>query len=200
MASKRRRGQAGRPATGSARAAARSAAGARRRLRPPGPLSSYLLLFLALAGGLFLLYRWSESTDSFTRVNALNASLCSTLLRAAGIPNTCTGTSLQFDTCGFDVISECSAIYVAILYAAAVLAFPARWRLRLLGCLAGVALIFALNVLRLASLGVVLRYRPEWLSLFHEYLWQVLFILIVAGIYVAWLERFVHRARTRPAA
>jgi len=55
------------------------------------------------------------------------------VLRLVGVPSTRQGASLQFATGGFDIISECSAVYVAILYAAAVLAFPASWRSRAWG-------------------------------------------------------------------
>lgn len=168
--------------------------------RPARPALRFLVVFLGLASGLFLLYRLSEVTHAFRAVNELNAGLSGVVLSAAGVANTRMGTTLQFESGGFDVISECSGVYVAILFAAAVLAFPAPWRARALGLAAGLLLLFGINILRLASLGVILQHRPAWMPLFHEYLWQVLFILIVAAIYVAWLERIVLRARTHPAA
>jgi archaeosortase B (VPXXXP-CTERM-specific) len=147
-----------------------------------------------------VLYQLTEVTHLFRRVNELNALLCGLVLRFAGVPNARTGTTLQLPTTAFHVISECSAVYVAILYAAAVLAFPAAWRARGRGLAAGLVIIFAVNILRLVTLGEVMHRRPAWLPLFHEYLWQVLFILIVAAIYIAWIERTVPRARTRAAA
>jgi archaeosortase B (VPXXXP-CTERM-specific) len=168
--------------------------------RSSHPALRFLGLFSGVAAGLFLLYQWTELTHLYARVNELNALLSGLVLRLVGVPNTRAGTSLQMPSGGLDIISECSAIYVAILYAAAVLAFPAPWRARGRGLAAGLAIIFVVNVLRLVTLGEVVQHRPKWLPLFHEYLWQVLFILIVTAIYVAWIERIVPRARTRSAA
>ena len=64
----------------------------------------------------------------------------------------------------------------------------------------GVPVLLAVNVLRLVTLGIVLRHRPGLLPFFHEYLWQVLFVLVVAALYLVWIERMVPGARARPAA
>jgi exosortase/archaeosortase family protein len=196
MAPKRRR-RVARPAPPAKPAPTRSAAVTRR---PATVVRRFLLRFLGLAAGFFTLYQLTEVTHLFGRVNELNALLSGWVLRLAGVPNTRAGSSLQLPTSAFAVISECSAVYVAILYAAAVLAFPASWRARGRGLVTGLAIIFVVNVLRLVTLGELMHRRPAWLPLFHEYLWQVLFILIVAAIYVAWIERIVPRVRTGPTA
>ncbi len=36
-------------------------------------------------------------------------------------------------------------------------------------------------------------HRPNLLPLFHEYLWQVFFVLVVAFLYLLWIEKFVPR-------
>jgi exosortase H (IPTLxxWG-CTERM-specific) len=191
----------------------RHAAGSRRAAPPgrvpSGPASSrrlahparrFLLRFAGVASALFLAYRFSEEARLFRHVNELNALLCSLVLRGFGVPNSRSGTTLQMASGGFDVISECSAVYAGILYAAAVGAFPAAWRSRIQGLAGGLAILFGVNVLRLASLGAILQHRPAWMPWFHEYLWQVLFIGLVAAIYVAWLERNVRRGPAHPTA
>ncbi len=164
------------------------------------PALRFGLLFAAAAIGLFGLYQVTEITHTFHAVNELNATLCVQLLRFGGIPVERSGTTLLLPTGGMDVVSECSAIYVLILFSAAVLAFPTTWKARGRGLLMGLPILFAVNLLRLVSLGVVIRFRAALLPLFHEYLWQVLFILVVAALYLFWIERIVPRAGTRSAA
>jgi len=163
-------------------------------------LGGYFLRFGVASVVLFALYRWAEVTGAFQHVNEWNAIASGALLRAAGIGNERTGTVLEFGSGGLQIISECSAIYVLILFAAAVLAFPVRWRARLWGLALGVPCILAINVLRLATLGVVVRYRADLLPFFHEYLWQVLFVLVVAVLYLVWIERAVRREAPGSAA
>jgi exosortase H (IPTLxxWG-CTERM-specific) len=159
----------------------------------------FIGIFLLSAVVLFLIYWISDTTGRFDAVNRLNAQLSGVILDAIGIDNTRHGTVVQFRTGGMEVISECSGVYVAILFAAGVLAFPANWRARLKGLGLGLLAIFAINVLRLVTLGAIIAHKRAWLPLFHEYLWQVLFILVVAGLYLMWIERMVPRERLDPA-
>jgi len=156
-------------------------------------------LFLGSAVLLFLVYWISDTTGHFDAVNRLNAILSGSILEIIGLENTRYGTMVQFRSGGMEVISECSGVYVAILFAAGVIAFPAGWRAKLKGVVLGVSAIFAINVLRLVTLGVIIARKREWLPLFHEYLWQVLFILVVAGLYLLWIERMVPGERLDPA-
>jgi exosortase H (IPTLxxWG-CTERM-specific) len=178
----------------------RPAAQAARPGRVRRPMLRFAVTFALAAVALFAFYQWTEITGQFARVNTLNAQLCAWLLSAIGIPASRNGTSLLVQGGGMDVISECSAVYVAILFTAAVIAFPTTWRARARGVAVGLPVIFAVNQLRLVSLGVVLRFRASLLPLFHEYLWQVFFILVVTALYLLWIERMVPRGPARSAA
>ena len=145
---------------------------------------------------LFGLYWASEVTHRFRYVNECNARLCGGLLRGIGIGAERSGASLTMQGGGgLEIVSECSAVHAFILFAAAVLAFPTTWRARLQGLAAGLPFLFAVNLLRLVTLGIVTAHRAAWMPLFHEYLWQVLFVLLVAIAYLFWIERLVPRER-----
>jgi exosortase H (IPTLxxWG-CTERM-specific) len=189
MPRKRRTGEAPSPGRGSS-AGPRSAR----------PALRYVLGFAGVATLLFGLYQLTEVTHRFGVVNRCNAVLCGGVLRGVGVAAERSGTTLRMPGGGMEIISECSAIYVAILFAAAVIAFPTTWRARLRGLLIGLPILFAVNLLRLATLGLVIRYRASLLPLFHEYLWQVLFVIVVTALYLAWIERIVPRARPRSTA
>jgi hypothetical protein len=103
------------------------------------------VVFAATATPLFAAYWSTETTGRFQSVNVLNAVLSAALLRVFGVDTDRFATVLQFKHSGMEIISECSGIYVAILFASGVLAFPTTWRARLAGVLLGVAAIFAIN-------------------------------------------------------
>ncbi len=157
--------------------------------------------FLLSGALLFILYWTLEVTDRFRHVNEWNARLCATLLRGLGTAAHARGFSVALPGGrGLEIVSECSAVHVFILFTAAVVAFPTTWRARLRGLAAGLPGLFIINVLRLATLGIVIEKRPTWLPLFHEYLWQVFFVLLVAAAYLFWIERLEPRERANDAA
>lgn len=159
----------------------------------------FVLTFVSIAVLLFGVYWTTETTRLFYHVNALNALLSGQVLDLVGVENVRNGTVLSFSRGGMEVISECSGVYVAILFTAGVLAFPASWRARGRGLAIGLPVIFVINVLRLVTLGAIIAHKAAWLPLFHEYLWQVFFILVVAVLYLLWIERIVPRGKA-PAA
>ena len=177
-----------------------AAAGVAVRDRPRRAMVRFGVAFVALACGLFGVYEWAEATARFRPVNVANAAACAAVLRLCGVPAAHHGTMVDLGGAGMEIISECSGVYVFILFAAAVLAFPTTWRARARGLAFGLPLLLAVNVGRLVTLGAIVRYRPALLPLFHEYLWQVFFVLAVVALYVVWIDRMVPRARVDPAA
>lgn len=90
---------------------------------------------------------------------------------------------------GFSVtiIEECTGIYEALILAAALLAYPTRWRHTLVGFALGMPLIYAMNVVRIAVLLVVGGVSQKWFDFMHLYFWQVTMIAMVAAAWLAWL-------------
>lgn len=94
-----------------------------------------------------------------------------------------------------EIVRGCDGSGVLFLVCAAVLAFPTSWRARLAGVLFGAALVYALNLLRLAGLYFVAAYRPPWFLPLHTYFVPMLLIVAMALFYLAWLG---WAAPTRP--
>jgi exosortase H (IPTLxxWG-CTERM-specific) len=93
----------------------------------------------------------------------------------------------------------CNAINVTILLWAAVLAFPAPWRHKLLGVAAGSLIIQAINILRFISLFYIGLYSMKWFDFAHAYLWESLLVLDTMVVFWLWVSR-VNRARAIPHA
>lgn len=109
------------------------------------------------------------------------------------------GRVLRSTTNGFAVSIEagCNGIEAAIILVAAMLAFPAPWKLRVLGIGAGVLAVQALNVVRVVSLFYLGQWNMRAFEWAHLYLWQALIMLDVLIVWMIWIRAL--RASPRPA-
>ena len=113
------------------------------------------------------------------------------------------GKMLQSTANGFAVSIEsgCNGVEATIVLLAAILAFPAPWKHRLMGLVAGIVAVQGLNVIRVISLF----YLGQWnLSVFewaHLYVWQALIMLDVLIVWLVWVRTLpgAHAAPPAPA-
>ncbi len=98
------------------------------------------------------------------------------------------GIVVRLDGFAVQVVAECIGLFEALILAAAVLAYPARWRERLQGVVLGSAALYLLNVLRIAFLLVIGRHAPDFFEFAHVYLWQTLLVLFIAPLWLAWIR------------
>jgi exosortase H (IPTLxxWG-CTERM-specific) len=100
------------------------------------------------------------------------------------------GKVLQSATNGFAVSIEagCNGVEATIVLAAAVLAFPATWRSKLIGLAAGTVAVQGLNVVRVISLFYLGQWSREAFDWAHMYLWQALIMLDVLIVWLLWVR------------
>ena len=106
------------------------------------------------------------------------------------------GKLLQFGEYGFAVSIEagCNGVEATIVLIAAVLAFPAPWRKRLVAIVLGFLAIQALNIVRIISLFYLGSWNMDIFTWVHLYLWPVLIMLDVLIVFALYL-RHLSRAR-----
>lgn len=83
----------------------------------------------------------------------------------------------------------CNAINVVILLWSAVLAFPAPWKLKLMGIGLGSLIIQVVNILRFISLFYLGQYSMTWFDFAHAYLWESLIVLDTMVVFWYWVNR-----------
>jgi exosortase H (IPTLxxWG-CTERM-specific) len=100
------------------------------------------------------------------------------------------GKVLRSTTNGFAISIEpgCNGIEAAIMLIAAMLAFRAPWKHRLLGMAAGLAAVQALNVVRVISLFYLGQWSVAAFEWAHLYVWQALIMLDVLVVWLLWLR------------
>lgn len=99
------------------------------------------------------------------------------------------GPTVTMSGFSVEIRSNCNAIYEVGLYAAAVLAYPASLRERLVGVAAGAAVLYAVNLIRILTLLALGAVQYSWFEVAHLYVWQTLFLLVVATCWFGWVSR-----------
>ena len=84
------------------------------------------------------------------------------------------------------VTAECSGTDVLALCLAAILCCPVPWRARLTGALGGIALVLALNTVRIGTLGRAAA-DPALFQTLHLQVWPAILVLAVAGYVLTWM-------------
>jgi exosortase H (IPTLxxWG-CTERM-specific) len=100
------------------------------------------------------------------------------------------GKVLQFKDTGFAVSIEagCNGVEAAIVLIAAIIAFPAGWRDRLLAISLGFLAIQVMNIARIISLFYLGNWNLNAFSWIHLYLWPALIMLDVLIVFVVYLR------------
>ena len=94
-------------------------------------------------------------------------------------------------TTGFGVRIErgCNGVEAMIILFAAIFAFPAPFKNKLIGFTIGFFAIQGLNLVRIVSLFYLGQWNYVAFEWFHLYLWQALIILDALVVWLIWLRR-----------
>jgi exosortase/archaeosortase family protein len=106
-----------------------------------------------------------------------------------------TGSQFRFGVTAIEIAPDCTPLFPILLLSGGILAFPAPWRWRAIGLLAGASVLWLYNLVRIYVLMAVLRYAPGLFDLAHVFLWQSATLLMVVACFLLWI-----RAGTRHAA
>jgi exosortase H (IPTLxxWG-CTERM-specific) len=100
------------------------------------------------------------------------------------------GNVLQSGNNGFAVAIEagCNGVEASIVLVAAMLAFPAPWKRKLLGLAVGVVAVQGLNIVRVISLFYLGQWRLDVFEFAHLYVWQALIMLDVLIVWLLWVR------------
>ena len=96
------------------------------------------------------------------------------------------------------VDTECTAINLIVIFVSFILVYPASFRAKAIGLLAGLPFIFVANISRLLAMAWVDQINPAYSVYFHDYIWQVVFLILVAFKWLLWIDKVVNRAIAVP--
>lgn len=87
------------------------------------------------------------------------------------------------------VVRNCDAADVNILFASALLAFPSPLSKKLAPLVLGILALVAANVVRICSLFYVGVYVPGWFKVAHEEVWPLLLVAFAVGLFLVCIKR-----------
>jgi exosortase H (IPTLxxWG-CTERM-specific) len=109
---------------------------------------------------------------------------------------------IQSTTNGFGVAIQpgCNGVEACIILIAAIVAFPAPRRPKLIGLGIGILAVQAVNILRIVSLFYLGQWNMQWFEFAHLYLWQALIMLDVLAVWLLWVRYLARRGLIRMPA
>lgn len=120
-------------------------------------------------------------------VTALLAALVQALVGWTGIDALRHGALLYVPgEFAYEIVAGCTGLLPAGVLAVAILTAPANGRARRAGLLAGVPLLLAVNVVRLAHLFYLGVRAPRHFALAHGLVWEAAMIAAVVAIWLGW--------------
>ena len=131
------------------------------------------------------------------------AQVATTAMKAFDPAVVAMGPTVMSTKTGFAVtiLAGCNGVEAMIVLIAAMLAFPAPWKHRLLGIAAGIVAIQALNLVRIVSLFYLGQWDREVFEWAHLYAWQVLVMIDGLVVWLLWLRTLprAHPPEAEPA-
>ncbi len=161
------------------------------------PVFRFLVLFILLYASWYVTYE--TVINPYGRLDSLviNASVYATdhLLKFLGY-STFTTTAQTIRVVGIDgthglwIGDPCDGITLFALFSAFILAFPGPWRHKSWFIPTGIAGIFTLNVLRIAALCLIVKYKPSLLEVNHDYIFKILVYAFIFWFWIVWVKQF----------
>lgn len=112
------------------------------------------------------------------------------ILNAAGVSVETLGTNIRHSSFAVDIRRGCDGIVASVILVSACLAYPLRWRARVLGSLWGYTLIFVLNLIRVTGLFYVgLKGSSQTFEFIHIYVAQFAVIALAMVYWIYWIGR-----------
>jgi exosortase H (IPTLxxWG-CTERM-specific) len=99
------------------------------------------------------------------------------------------GTVIRGSRFAVNIRNGCNGVEAMLIFLAAVLAFPAPWKARLVGLAVGAVAIQAVNLVRVVALYLTGAYFPTWFDASHTVIWQTLVILFSVLLWILWANR-----------
>jgi exosortase H (IPTLxxWG-CTERM-specific) len=151
----------------------------------------FFVLFLLLQGALFglELTPWAQEWFVVPWTNTL-AAISAGIVKLFDPQVIAQGKVLQSANSGFAVSIEagCNGIEATIVLLAAILAFPAPWKRKLIGLVIGIIAVQGLNIVRVISLFYLGQWNFSVFEWAHLYAWQALIMLDVMIVWLLWVR------------
>jgi len=151
----------------------------------------FILTYFLLMGAFLFLMRYEPILQHIDINNIYSKSIVyitHDVLNFLNVKSTCHGTIITLPGISLDVKFGCNGLEAVMIYVVAILAFPARWKMKLIGILAGFILIQIINIIRITALAYAAVHFQAQFETIHTYVAQGFMIAVVLGIFFIYLH------------
>lgn len=151
----------------------------------------FFITFVVLQGVFFGVELTPWAQEYFVEPWTRTLAAISSWLVAVVDPNVAAaGKVIRSNANGFAVSIEagCNGVEATIVLIAAMCAFPADWRQKLVGLAFGVLAVQGLNIVRVISLFYLGQWDLQMFEWAHLYVWQALIMLDVLVVWLVWVR------------
>lgn len=159
----------------------------------PFPHVRVASVFIASVLGLHLIQWQFIPISFFYPLQKATADAVTSLLNLLGVSTVCSGVIMNLPNARWEVAVECTSMSALIVFLSFIIAYPSKLKSRIIGGLVGLPLLVVANMLRLALLGWATAHLPEVAHYLHDYVWQVGFLILVALLWIVWIDVVVKR-------
>jgi archaeosortase B (VPXXXP-CTERM-specific) len=141
-------------------------------------------------------FTWLFALKGYIKWGTGTAKIVSSVLNATGIQNTVDYNIIHLRNDTWNVTSECTAVNAVFLFISFIVAYSSTFKSKAFGLITGIPLISATNIVRLVALGWVTEYWPSQSHLFHDYVWETIFLFFIIALWFLWVNLVVNREKT----
>jgi exosortase H (IPTLxxWG-CTERM-specific) len=158
------------------------------------PAGRFVWRYLAvLAVGFFVLALRPVNDRVVNPYTTFVAHEAKVALNALGEGASVRGQVLSSSCFAVTIHNGCNGLEAILVFVCGVLAFPARWRVKVIGIALGFGAIQVFNVIRIVALFYTGVYRPSWFNVSHIFVWQSIAILLGVVLWLVWLRVYALR-------
>jgi exosortase H (IPTLxxWG-CTERM-specific) len=151
------------------------------------PDARFLVIFLAILGVAFTTIALNQVNDAVViPYTGFVARLSGAVLGLLGEDITVAGCDVSSPRFEVTIYNGCNGLITSLIFVSGVLAFPASWRAKAVGVVAGLLAIQAINLVRIVSLYYIGVFLPDYFDESHVLIWQSLVILAGVGLWIVW--------------
>jgi len=163
----------------------------REWIRTNYAILKFCILFILILGVFTVLLQTDFTQKTLVEPHLSQiASLCGQVISFFRTECNVNGSVITSTRFSVNVVRGCDSLYPTAMLWAALLAYPASWKSKLIGLVGGAVFLFILNILRVVSMFYIGVYFPSLFDMVHVYAWQALFILFTLAVWLFWAAKF----------
>ena len=121
------------------------------------------------------------------------ANVVGDLISASGLQVMQNGVYLTLKNNLWIMTPECTALSAMIVFVAFVMVYPSSIKSKGIAIMGGIPFVIIANILRLFTLAWATELFEKYAHLAHDYVWQVAFLILIAVMWLVWIEMVVKR-------